>query len=81
MWIVSGYTALPMEKIKTTIQTLTALTGLSQADIARLLDVPAKTLNAWLSGRVNCRHKRMLSLALEALDARLTREIEVKRWP
>jgi DNA-binding transcriptional regulator YiaG len=57
--------------IKQAIKTLTTRTGLSQADIARLLGVPAKTLNAWLSGRVTCRHKTMLSLALEVLSARL----------
>lgn len=61
-----------MDDIKQAIKTLSARTGLSQADIARLLGVPAKTLNAWLSGRVTCRHKVMLSLALEALSARLT---------
>ena len=64
-----------VEDIKRTIRTLTTRTGLSQADIARLLGVPAKTLNAWLSGRVTCRHKTMLCLALEALSARL----EVKK--
>jgi hypothetical protein len=40
-----------------------------------LLGIPVKTLNAWLSGRVTCRHKTMLSLALEALGIRL----EVKK--
>jgi DNA-binding transcriptional regulator YiaG len=64
-----------MKDIKRTVDGLASHTGLSQADIARLLGVPVKTLNAWLSGRVTCRHKTMLSLALEALSARL----EVKK--
>lgn len=63
-----------MREIKSTIRALTDRTGLSQADVARLLGVPVKTLNAWLSGRVTCRHKTMLSLALEALSARLKKE-------
>ena len=64
-----------MEDIKQTISTLTTRTRLSQADIARLLGLPPKSLNAWLSGRVTCRHKTILSLALEALGTRL----EVKK--
>jgi DNA-binding transcriptional regulator YiaG len=63
--------SLLMDNIKQVIGILTTRTGLSQADIARLLDVPAKTLNAWLRGRVVCRHKTMLGLALEALGVRL----------
>jgi DNA-binding transcriptional regulator YiaG len=67
--------SLLMDDIKQTIGILTTRTGLSQADVARLLGVPAKTMNAWLRGRVVCRHKTMLSLALEALGMRL----EVKK--
>jgi len=52
-------------------ETLTTRTGLSQADVARLLGVPVKTMNSLLKGRVVCRHRTMLSLALEALSARL----------
>ena len=68
-----SYAIFPaVDDIKATIRTLTTRTGLSQADVARLLGVPAKTLNAWLSGRVTCRHKTMLTLALEALGGRLS---------
>ena len=60
-----------MSEIKAMVEALIARTGLSQADIARLLGVPAKTFNAWLTGRVTCRHQTMLRLALESLGARL----------
>jgi transcriptional regulator with XRE-family HTH domain len=63
-----------MNSIRLLIEDLTKRSGLSQADIARSLGVPDKTLNAWLTGRVTCRHEQMLGLALEALSARLTKE-------
>jgi len=63
-----------MESIRLLIEDLTKRSGLSQADIARALGVPDKTLNAWLTGRVTCRHEQMLGLALEALSARLKKE-------
>jgi len=62
--------------IATAIQSLCDRTELSQADIARQLGVPPKTLNDWLPNakrqpRTACRHRLMLSLAVEALQARL----------
>jgi len=63
-----------MNSIRLIIERLLKRTGASQADIARLLGVPEKTLNAWLTGRVTCRHEQMLGLALEALSARLSTE-------
>lgn len=63
-----------MNSIRLLIEGLTERSGLSQADIARHLGVPEKTLNAWLTGRVTCRHEQMLGLALEALSARLEKE-------
>lgn len=63
-----------MNSIRLLIEDLTKRSGLSQADIARHLGVPEKTLNAWLTGRVTCRHEQMLGLALEALSARLKKE-------
>jgi DNA-binding transcriptional regulator YiaG len=58
------------------IDALCKRTQLSQADIARQLGVPPKTLNDWLpnanrNARTVCRHRLMLSLAVEALQARL----------
>jgi hypothetical protein len=63
-----------MNSIRLLIEDLTKRLGQSQADIARSLGVPEKTLNAWLTGRVTCRHEQMLGLALEALSARLEKE-------
>jgi hypothetical protein len=63
-----------MNSIRLLIEDLTERLGQSQADIARSLGVPEKTLNAWLTGRVTCRHVQMLGLALEALSARLEKE-------
>lgn len=60
-----------MQQIATTVQLLIDRTGLSQAQIARLLDLPPKTFNAWLNGSVRCRHQQLLALAIEALEARL----------
>jgi len=59
-----------MNSIHLLVEDLTKRAGLSQADIARSLGVPEGTLNAWLTGRVTCRHEQMLGLALEALSAR-----------
>lgn len=64
-----------MKEISKAVKALTDRTGLSQADIARLLGVPRQTFNGWLCGRLTCRHKQMLALALEALGKRL----EVKK--
>ena len=59
--------------IRADISFLCERTGLAQADIARLLGVSPKTLSAWLSGLIVCRHDRVLALAVEALAARLTK--------
>lgn len=63
-----------MNSIRLHIEDLTKRLGLSQADIARHLGVPEGTLNAWLTGRVTCRHEQMLGLALEAVSARIEKE-------
>jgi transcriptional regulator with XRE-family HTH domain len=68
------YLIAAMNSIRLLIEGLTKRSGLSQADIARLLGVSDKTLNAWLTGRVTCRHEQMLGLALEALSARIEKE-------
>jgi transcriptional regulator with XRE-family HTH domain len=64
-----------IKSIAATAKDLCERTGLSQADIARQLGVPPKTLNDWLRDppRTTCRHRQMLALALEALKARLVR--------
>jgi hypothetical protein len=67
-----------MKSIKLTVEEIVNRTGRSQAEIARSLGVPEKTLNAWLTGRVTCRHEQMLGLALEALSARLKSESRLK---
>lgn len=60
-----------MDVIKQHISLLRAEHGLSQAQVARFLGVPPKTLGDWLSGRTRCRHSLLLVLALEGLSARL----------
>lgn len=50
----------------------TSATRPSEAFVARQLGVRPRTLNAWLNGSIECRHRQMLALALEALKARLT---------
>ena len=59
--------------IRADVKALRNRTGLSQADVARLLGIPAKTFSDWLKEppRTTCRHRQMLSLALEALSVRL----------
>jgi len=44
--------------------------GLSQANLAELLTVPENTIARWERGVVGIRHPGLLSLALEALEAR-----------
>lgn len=60
-------------EIRRAVNTLREHSKLSQADVARLLGVPPKTLNDWLRNppRTRCRHTVMLALALEALAKRL----------
>lgn len=41
--------------------------GLSQSQLAELLDVPVNTLARWERGEVTIRHPRILALALRAL--------------
>lgn len=60
-----------MMDIQAEITALQKQTGLSQAAIARLLGLTGKTFNAWLTGRVQCRHRRLLLLALQALRMKL----------
>lgn len=64
-----------IENVRATVKALCERTKLSQADIARQLGIPPKTLNDWLRDppRTVCRHRQMLALALEALKARLIR--------
>lgn len=74
----SGILSPVMDEIAKQIQALCDATGLSQADVARQLGVPPKTLNDWLptgtrAPRTRCRHQQMLALAVEALTARLRR--------
>lgn len=60
-----------MEDIIQIVKELQTKFNISQADIARHLDIPAKTFNGWLTGRVQCRHKVMLGLALKRLEVKL----------
>lgn len=60
-----------MDDIRSDIAILKAKHGLSQAQIARFLGVPPKTLGDWLHGRTRCRHVTLLKLALEGLRLRL----------
>lgn len=53
------------------IKSLSTRTLLSQAAIAQHLGVRPKTLSAWLSGLTECRHRKLLELAVEALATRL----------
>lgn len=64
-----------ISEIRATVKALCERTKLSQADIARQLGVPPKTLNDWLRDppRTACRHRQMLALALEALTKRLVK--------
>jgi hypothetical protein len=51
--------------------------NVSEAYIARQLDIPEGTFNAWLTGRLTCRHKRMLGLALARLKEKM---VELKEF-
>lgn len=44
---------------------------MSESQIARLLDIPEKTFNAWLNGTIRCRHDKMLCLSLNQIFDRL----------
>lgn len=46
--------------------------GLSQSQLAELLDVPVNTLARWERGEVVIRHSRILALALQALAKSLS---------
>ncbi len=60
-----------IQDIAATVSALCVEHERSQAYIARQLGVREKTLSAWLTGAITCRHAQMLALALEALNARL----------
>ncbi len=49
------------------LRTIRNKLGLSQSELARLLDVPADTLAKWERGTVGIRHPEILRLALDRL--------------
>jgi DNA-binding transcriptional regulator YiaG len=53
-----------MLEIKYIVKELNEKYKYSQADISRILNVPERTFSAWLTGRVSCRHTKMLVLAM-----------------
>jgi hypothetical protein len=53
-----------MLEVKYIVKELNEKYKYSRADIARILDVPERTFSAWLTGRVTCRHNKMLVLAV-----------------
>ncbi len=52
------------EEVKYIINELNEKYKYSQADIARILDINANTFNGWITGRVTCRHTKILVLAV-----------------
>lgn len=63
--------AKPILKAKALIAHIQKNHKMSQAQIARFLDIPEGTLNAWMNGSVRCRHDKILMLALAELKRRL----------
>ena len=53
-----------MVEVKYIVSELNEKYEYSQADICRILDVNANTFSGWLTGRVTCRHTKMLVLAM-----------------
>ncbi len=53
-----------MKEVKYIINELNEKYKYSQADIARILDINANTFNGWITGRVTCRHTKILVLAV-----------------
>ncbi len=53
-----------MTEVKYIINELNEKYKYSQADIARILDINQNTFNAWITGRVTCRHSKLLVLAV-----------------
>ena len=65
---------LYMKEIQLTVKKISRHFQISQAQIARMLDVNQKTFNSWLTGKVRCRHDKILCLAIRQLSNQIKKE-------